>query len=198
MVVMSEGWPLANPPTPTFNDVPPGSPFYGYVETAVAHGVVSGYPDGTFRPGGLTTRGQIAKVVYYANTSQLTPQEQQTIDFVNQRRAALGLVTLHADPALSRASRRHSYDIGPLGLCQHEGTDGSSPWDRAAQAGYTGFAMGEVVGCGYPTPLSVVDGWLGRKAHYAILTDANARDIGCGWWINASGYGWQTCMTGTP
>jgi uncharacterized protein YkwD len=198
MVSMAEGWPLVSPPTPTFNDVPPGSPFYAYVETAAAHGAVSGYPDGSFRPGGLTNRGQIAKIVYYANTSQLTPQEQQTIDTINQRRVAMGLVALRSDPALSRASRRHSEDIGPLGLCQHDGTDGSSPWDRATEAGYTGFAMGEVVGCGYPTALSVVDGWWGSPAHYAILTDANARDIGCGWWLNQSGYGWQTCMTGTP
>jgi uncharacterized protein YkwD len=198
MVAVAEGWPLLNPPTPSFSDVSPGSAFYTYVETAAARGVVSGYSDGTFRPGGLTNRGQVAKVIYYADTSQLTPEEQQTMDTINQRRAALGLVTLRPDPALSRAARRHSYDIGPLGLCQHDGTDGSSPWDRAAQAGYAGFAMGEVVGCGYPTPLSVVDGWWGSSGHHAILVDANARDIGCGWWINTSGYGWQTCLTGTP
>jgi uncharacterized protein YkwD len=198
IVALAEGWPLLNPPTPSFSDVEPGSPFYAYIETAAERGVVSGYADGTFRPGGLTNRGQVAKVIYYAATSQLTPQEQQTIDNINQRRVALGLVALRADPALSRAARRHSYDIGPLGLCQHDGTDGTSPWDRASQAGYTGFAMGEVVGCGYATAVSVVDGWWASPAHHAILVDANARDIGCGWWINTSGYGWQTCMTGTP
>jgi uncharacterized protein YkwD len=198
IVAMAEGWPLLNPPSASFNDVPPGSPFYTYVETAAARGVVSGYPDGSFRPGGLTNRGQVAKVVYYGSTAQLTPQEQDTIDTINQRRAALGLVTLRVDPALSRAARRHSVDIGPLGLCQHDGTDGTSPWDRADQAGYTGFAMGEVVGCNYPTALAVVDGWWASPGHHAILIDANARDIGCGWWINSSGYGWQTCMTGTP
>lgn len=198
MVVLAEGWPVLNPPSARFNDVPLGSAFYGYVETAAARGVVGGYADGSFLPGHETTRGQVAKVVYWSNTSQLTPEEQQTIDIINQRRGELGLTIMHADPALSRAARRHSDDIGPQGLCQHNGTDGSSPWDRAAQAGYTGFAMGEVLGCGYPTPLSVVDGWWGSPRHHAILIDPAARDIGCGWWLNPQGYGWQTCLTGTP
>jgi uncharacterized protein YkwD len=58
--------------------------------------------------------------------------------------------------------------------------------------------MGEVVGCNYQTPQAVVDGWWASQAHHDILVDPNARDLGCGWWINGSGYGWQTCMTGTP
>ena len=56
--------------------------------------------------------------------------------------------------------------------------------------------MGEVVGCGYNSPRGVVDGWWGSSAHYAILTNSNADEIGCGWWIGSSGYGWQTCDTG--
>jgi hypothetical protein len=59
----------------TFNDVPPGSPFYEYIERAVLHGIISGYPCGTaghpeepcpgsyFRPGVNVTRGQAAKIV---------------------------------------------------------------------------------------------------------------------------------------
>jgi uncharacterized protein YkwD len=198
MVVLAEGWPLLNPPTPRFVDVQPGSPFYAYVETASAREVIGGYSDGTFRPGSTTSRGQVAKVVYYARNSVIYPTEQATIDLINGRRAAMGLSVLRSDPALHRAARRHVNDIGPLSLCQHNGTDGSSPWDRAAQAGYTGFAMGEVVGCNYPTPLSVVDGWWNSPGHYGILTSADARAIGCGWWVNAQGYGWQACITGDP
>jgi hypothetical protein len=69
MVVLAEGWPLLNPPNPTFADVPYGSTFYTYVETAAARGILGGYADGSFRPGNQATRGQIAKVVYNAVTS---------------------------------------------------------------------------------------------------------------------------------
>ncbi|MDQ3928568.1 MAG: NPCBM/NEW2 domain-containing protein, partial [Chloroflexota bacterium] len=47
----------------TFTDVPLGSPFYLYVERIAGRGIVGGYEDGSFRPGGPATRGQIAKVL---------------------------------------------------------------------------------------------------------------------------------------
>jgi hypothetical protein len=68
IVVEAAGWPLVNPPTPTFTDVPTGHTFYEYVETAFDRGIISGYADGTFRPGNNATRGQISKIVHSAVT----------------------------------------------------------------------------------------------------------------------------------
>ena len=65
-MVIAAGWPLVNPPTPTFSDVPVEHPFYTYIETAYDHAIISGYADGTFRPGNNATRGQISKIVYLA------------------------------------------------------------------------------------------------------------------------------------
>ncbi|MFL5732417.1 MAG: S-layer homology domain-containing protein, partial [Chloroflexia bacterium] len=67
------GWPILDPIGATFRDVPAGSPFYSYVETAYCHGLISGYSCGGqaepcpglyFRPNGSTTRGQVSKIVY--------------------------------------------------------------------------------------------------------------------------------------
>ncbi|HUS17050.1 MAG TPA: FG-GAP-like repeat-containing protein [Chloroflexia bacterium] len=66
---VAAGWSLIAPAAATFVDVLPGSPFYTYVETVACHGVVSGYADGTFRPGNSATRGQIAKIVYLSLTA---------------------------------------------------------------------------------------------------------------------------------
>jgi len=66
--VVAAAWPLITPPLPAFTDVPPGSAFYSFVETAVCHGVISGYADHTFRPGNNAIRGQIAKIVYLSVT----------------------------------------------------------------------------------------------------------------------------------
>jgi uncharacterized protein YkwD len=196
IVVSAEGWPLVTPASPTFNDLPADNTFYSHVETAVAHGVLSGYTDGSFRPGNLATRGQIAKIVYLATSNQITAEEQETIRIINERRVGMGLGELRMDLALNAAARRHSYDIGPPALCQHNGTDGTSPWDRITQAGYSGWGAGEVVACNYVTPLDAVDGWWDSPGHFAVLTDPAVNDIGCGWWINSEGYGWQTCVTG--
>lgn len=67
ILCLAMGYPLANPPTPTFSDVPYGSTFYQYIETLVARGIVGGYADGTFRPGNPVTRGQLTKFIYNAN-----------------------------------------------------------------------------------------------------------------------------------
>jgi hypothetical protein len=50
----------------TFTDVPPGSTFYDFVRCLVCRGIVTGYPDNTFRPDNLITRGQLSKIVALA------------------------------------------------------------------------------------------------------------------------------------
>jgi hypothetical protein len=64
VLVLSEGWPLYTPPTPTFSDVPPDNPFYAYIETAHSRGIISGYDGGIFLPNNTVTRGQTAKILY--------------------------------------------------------------------------------------------------------------------------------------
>ena len=66
------------PEQQTFEDVPPGSTFWLYIERLVLHGIIGGYPCGGvgepcspgnrpyFRPNNLLTRAQTAKIV--ANT----------------------------------------------------------------------------------------------------------------------------------
>ena len=66
IVAIGAGWTLRTPATPTFADVLPSSVFYGFIETAVCHGVISGYDDHTFRPANNATRGQIGKIAYLA------------------------------------------------------------------------------------------------------------------------------------
>ena len=70
VTVLAESWPTYTPPTPTFMDVQTNHPFYGYIETAYYHNIISGYTCGAtcleFRPDGSATRGQICKIVYNA------------------------------------------------------------------------------------------------------------------------------------
>jgi hypothetical protein len=73
-------WTIEDPPAPTFEDVPRGSAFYTYIETAASHGILSGYPCGSppagecvpptnrpyFLPTNHATRAQISKIVFLA------------------------------------------------------------------------------------------------------------------------------------
>ncbi len=47
----------------TFSDVPTTHTFYPFIRCLACKGIISGYADGTFRPGNNIMRGQIAKMV---------------------------------------------------------------------------------------------------------------------------------------
>jgi hypothetical protein len=66
-----------------FDDVPPDHTFYSYIMCLACRGIVSGYADGTFRPGNNVTRGQAAKIV--ANSADYQdpiPPNRQTFNDV--------------------------------------------------------------------------------------------------------------------
>jgi hypothetical protein len=46
-----------------FTDVPAGSTFYDFVTCLACRGLISGYPDGSFKPNNDVTRGQLSKIV---------------------------------------------------------------------------------------------------------------------------------------
>lgn len=66
MLVLGSGWNLYNPYFASFSDVPSGSTFYQYIETAHLRDVISGYEDGTFRPNNSINRAQTAKMIVLA------------------------------------------------------------------------------------------------------------------------------------
>ena len=69
IVVIAMNWTIQCPATGHFSDVTVNDPFYCFIETAYGHGIISGYNDGTFRPGNSATRAQISKIVYLAVTN---------------------------------------------------------------------------------------------------------------------------------
>ncbi|MEO5951985.1 MAG: S-layer homology domain-containing protein [Chloroflexia bacterium] len=67
----------------TFSDVEPGSTFYAYVHCLACMGIVSGYPDGTYRPSNSVTRGQASKIVANsAGWDDEVPANRQTFNDV--------------------------------------------------------------------------------------------------------------------
>ncbi|HKP51658.1 MAG TPA: S-layer homology domain-containing protein [Chloroflexia bacterium] len=68
--------PIAGECTLQFSDVPEGSTFYMYVRCLACRGIIAGYPDGSFRPDGLITRGQLAKIASNAAGLDGTPSGQ--------------------------------------------------------------------------------------------------------------------------
>jgi hypothetical protein len=65
MAVVAAGWQPVKPVKPTFTDVGADSPFYPFVEAAVAHGILDNVaaPGGPFQADKEATRGESAAII---------------------------------------------------------------------------------------------------------------------------------------
>lgn len=87
------------------------------------------------------------------------------------------------EPALRCAARFHSGWMAAADTMSHDspgGALGDDPWERMAQAGFTGDPLGENVAAGYPDATAVMDGWMGSDGHCANVMSADARLLGVG------------------
>jgi uncharacterized protein YkwD len=91
---------------------------------------------------------------------------------------------LSLSPALTRAARAHSRDMATHDFFSHAGSDGSSPGDRIARAGYGWRMVGENIASGVRTPRTVVAGWLASPHHCANIMTAGFRQMGVAFAVN--------------
>jgi uncharacterized protein YkwD len=134
---------------------------------------------------------QVAHAQQYPNTiylplvvrpaSTVHPYASRVVDLVNQERAKVGCSPLAMNTALNNAALGHSEDMARNDFFSHTGSDGSSPWDRMARAGYQWSRAGENIAAGYVSPEDVVKGWMGSDGHRTNILDCSFRDTGVGY-----------------
>lgn len=107
--------------------------------------------------------------------------ESQTISLINAERGRQNLGQLGTDGALTTAARRHAADMCNNNHFSHTGTDGSDFTKRAKDAGYGGFANGEVIGWQHTSAESIFNGWMQSPPHHDIILNASITKIGVGW-----------------
>jgi uncharacterized protein YkwD len=95
----------------------------------------------------------------------MTEVEQELLDRINKARTAKRRRKLQAHPALAAAAAAHSADLASHGLCQHDGSDGSTVQDRVRRQGYSPVAVAENLAFGAESPAQVVSLWLKSDAH---------------------------------
>jgi uncharacterized protein YkwD len=75
------------------------------------------------------------------------------------------------DEALEAAARRHVLDMSQNDHFDHIGTDGSSPYHRTADAGFTGAYIGENIARGYRSINDVMMQWKNSNSHCKTMMD---------------------------
>jgi len=158
---------------------------YGLIQVADALAWNGGSPvSPTPTPTGPTPT-PTATAVASATPTPANDWEARVVQLINSNRANQGLPPLSVDSRLVQAARRHSQDMATNNFFDHYGSDGSSPFDRIRDAGYSFRSAGETIAGGYTSPESAVNGWMNSSGHRAILL-GNFDEVGVGYVYNAS------------
>jgi uncharacterized protein YkwD len=106
-------------------------------------------------------------------------EQAKVVAETNRQRAMNGCGPVTVNAKLTRAAQLHSEDQAEHNTMSHDGSDGSTPWDRSRAAGYDN-AIGENVAMGYRDAASVMDGWMNSPGHRANILNCDAKAIGVG------------------
>ena len=119
------------------------------------------------------------------------------LDGINELRQAAGVTPLAFDSALNAAAATHSRDMSVQNRPWHFGSDGSSPLDRVARAGFSGAMLGENISETYETELETLAAWMEDPNTRSVIMDPRARRLGFDWYQEPAGKIWWTMVTGT-
>ncbi|MEV6518062.1 CAP domain-containing protein [Micromonospora chalcea] len=129
-------------------------------------------------------------------TTALSAELQKVVTLVNQERAKAGCKALTVNAKLNLAAQRHSQDQADHKKMDHNGSDGSKPWDRVKRAGYNYSMVGENVAWGYQSAAEVMDGWMKSEGHRKNILNCGYTQIGMG--LARSNGPYWTQVFGTP
>lgn len=136
-----------------------------------------------------------------ASCSYSTSSSYQTelANLINSARANAGLPQLAVNAALTAAALGHSIDMACHGLISHSGSDGSSPSQRIAAAGYFASLSSEIIyGSGYPQ--TAFDWWMSDQIHRDEVLNPYVTEMGVGYAYKAdtSSGGYYTVDFASP
>ncbi len=142
--------------------------------------------------------GRPVPQVYKIDDDDLARIQFRMLDSVNILRQARGLLPVNLSAHLNAAAKTHALDMSVQNRPWHFGSDGSSPLDRVARAGYPGQLIGENISETYETEIETLSAWMAQPEARQVILDPRARDIGFAWHQEASGKIWWTLVMGRP
>jgi uncharacterized protein YkwD len=109
----------------------------------------------------------------------------RVLELVNQERRRAGLAPLSLNSQLAAVAQGHSQDMADHNFVSHNGSDGSSPFDRMQRAGYHFSWAGENIAAGQSTPEAAMSSWMNETppndGHRRNILSPNYREIGIGY-----------------
>ncbi|HEX2923829.1 MAG TPA: CAP domain-containing protein [Chloroflexota bacterium] len=110
---------------------------------------------------------------------------RQVVELTNQERMKAGLLPLKWNDSLASAASGYAQDLAARNYFAHNSPEGSTPVERARQAGYEAYGWGglyegENLARGFSTAEGAMRGWMNSEGHRKNLLNPNYREIGVG------------------
>jgi uncharacterized protein YkwD len=134
--------------------------------------------------------------LYRISAAQASQIQFRALDTINALRQASGAGPLELNNSLNNAAAIHSRDMAQQARPWHFGSDGTSPLDRAARAGYSGQVKGEDISVTYETELETIAAWMQTPDTRQDMLDPSARHLGFSFYQEQTGKIWWTLVTG--
>ncbi len=140
--------------------------------------------------------GTEGKRIYWISKNDETGVMFRMLDSINALRGAVNAPAVVFSAELNAAAATHARDISIQNRAWHFGSDGASPIDRAARAGYPGIFLGETISETYETEIETLAAWMKRPDTRGVILDDRARAIGFAWYQEKSGKLWWVLNLG--
>ncbi|WP_309568130.1 CAP domain-containing protein [Psychromarinibacter sediminicola] len=134
--------------------------------------------------------------VFRLSNSNQGPVQLRMLDSVNALRRAKGLPAVQLDSALNAAALTHSNDMARQNRPWHFGSNGSSPVERVARAGYQKRMLGENISETYETDTETLAAWMKQAATREVILHPDAEDLGFAYHQESTGKVWYTLVMG--
>lgn len=148
-------------------------------------------------PGTTTTNSGTGQQIFTIRPSQVAEIQYRQLDAINELRRKQGAGPLQLSPELIAAAKTHAFDMARQNRPWHFGSDGSSPIDRVARAGYSGRLVGENISETYEDDLITLQAWMNENLTRSTILDPAARFLGVSWFQESTGKIWWVLLTGT-
>ena len=144
----------------------------------------------------MASDGKPAPKPYFLSQVEPAIIKFRMLDGVNALRQSRGADLVNLNASLTAAAATHARDMSVQDRPWHFGSDGSSPLDRVARAGYAGRLLGENISETYETELETLSAWMTTPDTRAIILEPRARDLGFAWFQEPNGKIWWTLILG--
>lgn len=141
--------------------------------------------------------GRAAQGIYRISAGDKAKVQFRMLDSINALRQSAQQAPLQLDGKLTAAAATHSRDMSVQNRPWHFGSDGSSPLDRVARAGYDGKLVGENISETYETEVETLAAWMQKPDTRNVILSPDARKLGFSWHQERNGKIWWTLVTGS-